>query len=934
MKKFLLSAVLFLLGCGIVYSQSWRRVGNWGNQFTDIEWVNEEVGFIAGENILLKTIDGGLSWVEQEAPTDHLMLSLDFYDEEHGLVVGEEGMVYQTSNGGASWQTLDLQTRVSLKDVSFVSQNEVYISGDDGTLFKSGDGGQNWSQQIINSKADFNSLYFVNVDSGYIATSNSEILKTVDGGNNWQIFQTDFGSSLNDIHFLNDTVGYAVGNRGTITKTEDAGQSWRYINSGMDTDFNKVVFNNSNALLGLVIGKNGTILRTANGGLTFATVSSRTTQSISGISFRQNSNIVYAVAASGVVISSTNSGASWTLRHSGRANDYTGVQFTTDLRGYIIGEDGLILLTTNGGTSFTVRSRPLSLPFNALYFVSNTAGFISGNNGNIISTTNSGGAWTALNPGTNRDIHGMYFFSVNTGFVVGSRGYIAKTHNRGVNWTTIASGTGTVDYRDIVFFDNSTGIIVGDGGWISRTEDGQEWSKANIASSENLTALEILDETTAIVVGNKGTIFKTTDQGLTWRQVPVDYERNFNDVEFLDESVGFVVGDKGLILKTSDGGESFERMSTGTFQNLTGLSFGDLNTGYAVGENGALFNYSCMVPETLTTVFGENDICLSQQVYTVQESSEPGIFYEWRVDGGTVIEGQGTSRAVIRWETAGRNAIMVRGQNNCGNGIPAALEVMVSTEPERVTAVHGDGAVCLNTIEEYMVDSLPGTQYVWETRGGIVRTGQGSPKVTIEWTNLGQQSIKVISTNACGEGAAFEKAIMVSTIPAKPSVIDGPAKVGLEEADYSVSPLPNVNFQWSAGGGGRIISGQGTGSVRVLWEKEGDFALVVTPMNSCNEGESQSFAVNVNLITGIGEENYDPLLRVYPNPSAGNFRISTQGIPAIQEITVYNVLGQVIYKDIPKAGKYEFQLFDMPKGVHTVVVKSKSRNYTKMIIVR
>ena len=934
MKKFLLFTFLFLLGYGITHSQSWRRVGNWGNQFTDIKWVNEEVGFIAGENILLKTIDGGLSWVEQEAPTDHLMLSLDFYDEELGLVVGQEGMVYRTANGGESWEILNLGVTSSFKDVSFVTREKVYITGNQGMLYRSEDGGQNWSREVLNSNADFNSLYFVNSDSGYIATSNSEILKTVDGGSNWQILQTDFGSSLNDIHFLNDTLGYAVGNRGTIIKTEDAGQSWGYINSGMDTDFNKVAFNKTNPLLGLVTGKNGTILRTANGGLTFATVTSRTTQSITGVSFRQSSNVVYAVAASGVVISSTNSGGSWTLRHSGRANDFTGVQFTTDLRGYIIGEDGLILLTTNGGTSFTVRSRPLSLPFNALYFVSNTAGFISGNNGNIISTTNSGGAWTALNPGTNRNVYGMHFFSVNIGYVVGSRGYIAKTVNRGVNWSTISPGNGTIDYRDIAFFDDINGIIVGDEGWISRSEGGQDWSKIDISSTENLSALEILDETTAIVVGDKGTIFKTMDQGRTWRKISVDYVRNFNDVEFLDESVGFVVGDKGLILKTSDGGETFERMSTGTFQNLTGVSFGDLSTGYAVGENGALFNYSCMVPETLTTIFGEDDICLSHQVYTVQESSEPGIFYEWRVDGGTVIEGQGTTRAVIRWDSTGRNAIMVRGQNNCGNGIPAALEVLVSTEPEQVTAIDGNGAVCLNTLEEYTVDSVPGTQYVWETRGGIVRGGQGSPNVTIEWTDLGEQSIKVIPTNACGEGAFFEKSIMVSTVPAKPSAIEGSAKVGLEEADYSVTTLPSINYQWSTGGGGRIVSGQGSGSVRVLWEKEGDFSLTVTPMNACDEGESQSVAVNVNLITSIGGESYEPILRVFPNPSAGAFNITARGITDIQEIKIYNALGQVVYQQTPPSEKHEFQLFNLPSGVHTVVLKSKSKIYTEMIIVR
>ena len=933
MKRALLLGILFLISFDVVHSQSWRRVGDWGNRFTDIKWVTEEVGYIAGENIILKTLDGGLSWVEQEAPTNHRMLALDFYDADHGIIVGQEGTVYHTSDGGRTWRTVELGTTVHLKDVHYLTQDKVYISGDNGILFRSTDSGESWARQNLNNNAAFNSLFFINADSGYIATSASEIIKTVDGGTTWQTLQTDFGSALNDVFFLNDTVGYAVGDGGTIIKSENAGASWGYINSGMDTDFSKVVFNPSNPLLGLVVGKNGTILRTANGGLTFATVGSRTTQAINGVSFRPNSNIVYSVAGSGVVISSTNSGGSWTLRHSGRANDYTGVQFTTDLRGYIIGEEGLILLTGNGGTSFTVRSRPLSLPFNTLYFVSNTAGFIGGNNGNIISTTNSGGAWTALNPGTNRNVYGMYFFSVNIGYVVGSRGYIAKTDNRGVNWSTISPGNGDLDYRDIAFFDNITGIIVGDKGWVSRSEGGQEWAKINVPTTEDLKALEILDEQTAIAVGDKGTIIKTTDQGRTWKKITLEFTRRFNDINFLDESVGFIVGEKGLILKTSDAGETFERMSTGTYQNLTGVSFGDLSTGYAVGENGALFNYSCMVPETLTTVFGEDNICLSEQVYTVQESSEPGIFYEWRVDGGTVIEGQGTPRAVIRWDSPGRNAIMVRGQNNCGNGIPAALEVLVSTEPEKAMAIEGEGAVCLDTFEEYQVDSVPGTEYIWETRGGVVRSGQGTPKVTIEWTQLGQQSLKVTPANACGQGQPMEKQVNVSTVPAKPSAIQGEPRVGLEEADYSVNALPNVNYQWSTEGG-RVISGQGTNSVRVLWEKEGDFILSVTPMNACDEGESQRLEVNVNLITGIAEEDQDVLFTIYPNPSTGNIKISTRGIPYVAEIMIYNALGQMIYQHTPTSSRYEFEIPNLPTGIHTVMVRSKTRNYTRMVVIQ
>src|SRR5690606_8437634 len=151
----------------------------------------------------------------------------------------------------------------------------------------------------------------------------------------------------------------------------------------------------------------------------------------------------------------------------------------------------------------------------------------------------------------------------------------------------------------------------------------------------------------------------------------------------------------------------------------------------------------------------------------------PGITYEWRVDGGTILEGQGTARAVIKWDTPGRNAIMVRGKNNCGNGSSSALEVLVSTQPELNGEIQGNGSVCLDTTEEYKVDSLQGTEYIWETTGGIIKTGQGTSKITIEWTDLSQQSVKVTPINPCGEGQALDKTILVSTAPSIPSAIEG-----------------------------------------------------------------------------------------------------------------------------------------------------------------
>lgn len=934
MKRALFLVFVVLVGIPDSFSQSWRRVGAWGNDYSAIQWVNENVGYIAGENIFLKSIDGGLSWVEIKSPSPGTLLDLSFYDEQFGLVIDDEGQLYRTTNGGSNWTVYRHSDNTFWNSIRFVTNNVLIVTGSSGAIIRSDDRGVSWEDIPAPTAADINGINFVSDRLGYAVTADAEILKSTNGGKDWERFSSGFQAALNGIHFVDDTTGYAVGNLGTIIKTEDGGRNWQYINSGIDSDLHRVVFNPAFPQIGVISGDNGTILRTDNGGLTFSASNSRTLEEIKGLAFRPATNNVLGVGSSGNLITSNNSGASWAVRLAGRANDYTAIEFTSDLRGYLTGDLGLILLTGNGGNSFVDRSRPISLPFNSLYFVSANVGFVSGNNGNILSTTNSGGTWTTLNPGTNRNVNGLYFFDINSGFAVGDRGLITKTENRGVNWELVSSGTNDINFRDIRFLDEDTGLIIGDQGYLLRSENGgTSWDRVSLNRVAKLNALAIMDGNTAILVGEGGTVFKTGDKGNSWSRLETGFTVNFSDVEFLDESVGFITGEEGTILRTFDRGETWEKLPTGTFQDFTALSFGDLNVGYAAGENGIFYQYTCQVPLDIATIFGEDDICLSQQIYTIQDLEEEGTSYEWRVDGGTILEGQGSTRIVVLWDEPGRNAVMVRGENNCGNGNTTALEVVVSEEPRQTAAIQGEGVVCVNTLEEYFVDSIPGTQYFWETTGGVVRSGQGTARITLEWTNLDEQSISVSTTNPCGQGPTTEKLIRVITIPDQPAPISGPVRVGFQEADYEVIAEQDINYQWSADDGGEIVDGQGTGSVRIRWTTEGDHQLEVTPMNACNQGPSQVLSVNVNLITSLPETEADLDIQLFPSPSFGDLHLRVQGLPGLERLEVFNSSGQKIRDIQTQDGQFVYPITNLPKGVHVVVIRTRIATYKRKIIV-
>lgn len=934
MKKLLLILLLSVFLGHFLSAQTWRRLGGWGNKFTGISWVTDEIGFVSGEQIILKTIDGGLSWAEQEAPTENKMLAVDFFNQNRGLIVGEKGQVYLTTNGGTSWQLQNLGTESALKKVKFINENRAYIVGEEGEVYRSSNGGQSWSKQQVNTTADLNSLYFVNSDTGYIATSAGQVLKTFNGGNAWSLGNTGESKILNDIYFVSGKTGYAVGEKGIILKTTNAAQSWIVVNSGTERDLISVSFNKSNPNAGVIVGNTGTLMRTVNGGLTFDGININNSENYAAASFRTGSNVVFAVGTNGFVISSINSGGSWTLRLSGLEVDYTGTKFKTANLGYIIGKAGRFLVTSNGGTSLVDRSRPLSIAFNGLSFPTNNFGYIAGENGIVLRTGNSGSNWTSLNLNTEVNINGLFFFANSVGYVVGNGGFIASTTDSGVNWKEVTGSNTNVDLRDIGYFDFAVGIVIGKNGYLGWSFGGQEWEKISIPTTENLNAMKLLDEQNAIVVGDKGSILKSTDQGKTWKKITNAFTQNMTAVDFLDESVGFIAGEKGLMLRTIDAGETWERMPTGTFQNFSGISFGDLSRGYAVGAKGTLFSYSCQVPETPTVIFGERNICLSQQIYTIQSDLLQGEEFDWRVDGGSILEGQGTNKVIVRWDSPGRNAVLVRGKNNCGNGSTRGLEVLVSTQPGNIPEIEGEGAVCLNSFGEYLVDDVPGTDFLWELTGGLILEGQGSSKIKVQWTGLHAQMLKVIPKNPCGNGMTVSKSILVQNAPEQPSIISGPKMVALSEEEYEVASVPNVNYQWSVSeSGGEIIEGQGTNKVKVTWKKEGDFDLIVSPMNGCNMGEERILKVNVNLITSIEEENFDAKIELYPNPSQGNSILKLLGIGDVLEISIVNALGQNLNQIKAIPGVFEYELTNLPRGLHTLVIRTRKGEYHKKIIV-
>jgi photosystem II stability/assembly factor-like uncharacterized protein len=82
-----------------------------------------------------------------------------------------------------------------------------------------------------------------------------------------------------------------------------------------------------------------------------------------------------------------------------------------------------------------------------------------------------------------------------------------------------------------------------------------QWQIQSSGTTENLNDVAVLSQTTAIVVGNIGTILKTTNSGEDWILKNSGTANNLNAVSFRDEQNGIAVGN-GSICRTNNAGEN------------------------------------------------------------------------------------------------------------------------------------------------------------------------------------------------------------------------------------------------------------------------------------------------------------------------------------------------------------------------------------------
>ncbi|MFA5803444.1 MAG: FISUMP domain-containing protein [Melioribacteraceae bacterium] len=274
-------------------------------QFTAIDFVNSNVGYLSGTNIgpeeylLFKTTSGGQSWVglNQNVMTVGNYRSISFINNNLGYVGCVSGTI-KTIDGGTTWEFVNIPYRWGEK-IYFIDSLNGWVAKETG-IQRTTDGGNTWLLRSLPS--NITEFCFVDKFYGWALCEFDKIYNTTDGGLTWNgQFQHTSKGALHSLHFVDRIHGWAIVNKtdsitGILYKTVNGGQSWEKINL---PDFQWKSIRFLNADTGWVVGSLGKILYSSNGGRKWVEQITNSTDYIHSLSIEGNN--IWALGAKSIL---------------------------------------------------------------------------------------------------------------------------------------------------------------------------------------------------------------------------------------------------------------------------------------------------------------------------------------------------------------------------------------------------------------------------------------------------------------------------------------------------------------------------------------------------------------------------------------------------------------------------------------------------------
>jgi uncharacterized delta-60 repeat protein len=713
-----------------------RAVPGTGNIF-ELVYANGRYVALGGLCAMF-TSEDGVTWTARDSKVqDASQLSSLAYGNGRFVAVGFNGHT-TTSTDGITWTPGAVPITVandSLYYVRFVEGKFWLASSDDNTVrnWQSTDG-LNWTQPALTLPAN---QYLAEVTFGnnvYAATGNEAVLWSDDG----VIWNVGTGVTLNPdsdviaLRFVNGKF-YLLGELGEIFTSTDA-HTWTPLNSGVVAQMQDIAYNPVNQTFVIAGQSPHTILSSTDSGATW-------TNRLTGAGLTQTLNAVttgngklVAVGNAGTIVASTD-GLVWTAPSSGVSNNFTDVAYGSGTF-VAVGISGRIMTAadTNLGT-WTNQVSNTTQNLRRVIFANGQ--FLAVTDSGTTITSPTGVTWTVRSTGT-----GLAFFGVTAGagvhVAVGNNGGLFSSVDSGATWVTRSAGVPSTGYSDVQFANNRF-VAVGLGGLAVTSTDGITWTQIASFTTDDLNGL--------------------TFAGGVW-----------------------MIPGAGSTYYVSSDAINWTARYTGSFDRLR--DFVAYGTTQVIGVG----NFGSVVVAGAPTIVANPQSIAARAGATVKfvglAAASPGaVTYQWQKDGVAISGANQPTLTLTSITTGAAGVYRLVATNGIGSNTSAGATLTVSQaptftqQPVNATATAGQ-----NVTFTAVAAGTPAPTYKWQKDGVDVVNGTGiagATTSTLTLSNVQPGSVGVytaIATNLpAGETVPISEtslgAALVVNVPPAPTIV-------------------------------------------------------------------------------------------------------------------------------------------------------------------
>jgi photosystem II stability/assembly factor-like uncharacterized protein len=528
---------------------------------------------LTASKLLLMTTDGGNTWHregESFAITTTVFRSIQFVSPEVGFALATES-VLRTSDGGQSWLLIPFSLRFQPKAMGSLGNGEVWFSGD--------------GYVAVTERTGESLLILLNSRESEITKLNSLVPSAV-------LPTLPFSDHVLSVNAVGAREWVIMTSHKWIYKTSDRGEHWESLGKpsidpvvALSTPRIPPLLLDQNAHGQVSVGGAQFVSVELPQESSFSITdlirharqptnsASDMLAPISGAWVFPDS-MIWVACGKGLALKSLDGGRSWVRMRLPIAGEITSISFPDASEGWCSTTERSLLITRDGGTTWQLLSVRTPGKIVSMYMTSGLRGFAVNDDGDLLFTVDGGLSWMRKMVPATEGVSDMVSDLSGSAWIALGR-----------NLLEVQSpvGSGGIRKHPLPLLGGIRKLGTASDSSVLFVSDSGEVGSIRVGGSEPVILAGRLPRCDPVAVGGPegqrpavltadSTHYRWNQSG-KWEVFSFHSKRSATSVSYVDRSRGIVVGTQGMIYVTNDGGTTWSEAPRATYSSLGGVAF-------------------------------------------------------------------------------------------------------------------------------------------------------------------------------------------------------------------------------------------------------------------------------------------------------------------------------------------------------------------------